>query len=252
MNYNYPGRDPSGHDIPNGGYHHAEPPHSNDSMSELNLAALRQPFINKGLFPTSNFSSKAYNMFTAFTSLEIVVFCILLIYGHLFEYCFWSFGFEEYNETEFYPEKLPEEGTHSEFLTNLECDKSDFSRCPGICDVVQRYSDGIFYFSIAYSIRIILFIIFVVWHFIESNNGYYGDVKKRFAYYNLTVLILIIVGVYFALIYPGFQDLGEPLDSNADDLNPERFNWRSGFIFMILIVVWIPISSSIVYYGFNS
>ena len=113
MNHNYPSLDSSGTKPQNAGYQYAEPPRSSNSAFEQNQAALMQPFIHNRLFPTSNVSSKAFNIHTAFVVIEIIVYYILLNHSYLFEYCFWSFSFEDFKESEFYPSKFPEEGTHS-------------------------------------------------------------------------------------------------------------------------------------------
>ena len=86
---------------------------------------------------------------------------------------------------------------------------------------------------------------------VESITQSFGDARKRFAYFNIAGFILLVGGILYVLINPGFQDFGKPLDSNEDDLNPESFKWNGGFFLMIFIAIWMPVSSLIAYYGFK-
>ena len=247
MNQNYPSLDSSSHKSQEAGYQYVEPPRSSNTTFEQNQAALIQPLIDPKPAPTSNPNSTALSIHAVFIIIEVIIYFIVLKHSYLFEYCFWSFGIQGYFESEYYPFEIPEQGSNSKFLFKLECDKSDFNICPGICEVVERYSDSILYFVCATSIRYVLHCISTVWIVLESKNLNYEKIRKIFAYFHIAAFLVLITGISFILLYPGFQNLDEPLELNEDELNPESFEWKASFYLILFTAVWMPVTSLIAY-----
>lgn len=255
MNHNYPSLDSSGHkshDAHNAGYEYVEPPRSSNAVHDINQADLKQPLIENAPKKTSDPNDFILIIYSICILVEFGVFFLIWDRYYIFEYCFWKFSMGEFWESQFYASTTTREsGKIKDLLLDLNCDKGDFERCAGLCDVAQNYSDSYRYFLYAYILRWVLTAVSTGWIGYESKRKNYVQVRKIFGYFHLAAFIVLIAGISYTLIHPGFQNLEQPTDLN-DGMKPVDFEWKVGMYLIAFISIWMPIISLITYLKLKS